>query len=81
MLRATSDGAVWIGQVRRADQEGSFKLPVAVAFPVEGRALREWPMAIDAAGGESGRQEIRFEARGGVGALHFPFYNGAMSTA
>jgi putative two-component system protein, hydrogenase maturation factor HypX/HoxX len=81
VLRATVDGAVWIGQVRRADQAGSFKLPAAVAFPVEVRALREWPMAIDAHEAAAGWQEIRYEAHGDVGALHFPFYNGAMSTA
>ncbi|MFZ2650118.1 MAG: hydrogenase maturation protein [Burkholderiaceae bacterium] len=81
VLLATLDGAVWIGHVRRADHERSFKLPTALAFPVETRNLAEWPLAIDAPEGVSGWQEIRYEARDGVGALHFPFYNGAMSTA
>jgi len=81
VLRATADGAVWIGHVRRADRDGAFKLPTALAFPAETAALPEWPAAVEAPAGASGWQEIRHEARGDVGALHFPFYNGALSTA
>ncbi len=81
VLRATVDGAVWIGHVRRADQDGAFKLPAALAFPGEVGSLPEWPIAIDAPAGASGWQEIRYEDERSVGALHFPFYNGAMSTA
>ena len=85
VLRASIDGAVWIGHVRRADKEGSFKLPAALAFPAETANLPEWPIAIDAPGDASGHasgyREIRYDAQGGVGHLHFPFYNGAMSTA
>jgi putative two-component system hydrogenase maturation factor HypX/HoxX len=81
VLRATVDGAVWIGHARRADQEGSFKLPAALAFPDETANLPEWPIALDAPPGASGWREIRYEREGDVGALHFPFYNGAMSTA
>ena len=44
-------------------------------------ALPEWPIAIDAPSAASGCREIRYEAEGGVGYLHFAFYNGAMSTA
>jgi len=71
VLRATSDGAVWIGHCRRADAEGSLKLPVALALPEQWQRLP----AIDAC------SEIRYEEHGPVGVLHFPFYNGAMSTA
>ncbi len=81
VLRATVDGAVWIGQVRRADQDDAFKLPATLAFPGEAASLPEWPIAIDAPAHASGWREIRYEAVGDVGALHFPFYNGAMSTA
>jgi putative two-component system hydrogenase maturation factor HypX/HoxX len=81
VLRATVDGAVWIGQVRRADHADSFKLPTALAFPAEAAALPEWPVAVDARDTGAGWREIRYEAHGGVGALHFPFHNGAMSTA
>ncbi|HTP71126.1 MAG TPA: hydrogenase maturation protein [Burkholderiaceae bacterium] len=80
VLRATPDGAVWIGQVRRADRGDSFKLPTALAFPAQVATLCEFPIAIDAPGA-SGWREIRYESRGDVGYLHFDFYNGAMSTA
>lgn len=73
ILRATTDGAVWIGHVKRADVEDAFKLPVAVAFPEQFAAL-----AVATAGGYD---EIRYEEDGAVGILHFAFYNGAMSTA
>jgi putative two-component system hydrogenase maturation factor HypX/HoxX len=81
VLRATRDGAVWIGHVRRSGVEADFKLPAALAFPAETAALPVWRVALDAADGSAGWQEIRFEARGEVGLLHFPFYNGAVSTA
>ena len=81
MLRATVDGAVWIGHVRRADQPASFKLPTALAFPAETAGLPDRNVAIDAPAGASGWREIRYVAEGDVGTLHFPFYNGAMSTA
>jgi len=81
VLRATVDGAVWIGHVRRADVDGAFKLPTALAFAGESAVLPEWPIAVDAPASASHWQEIRYEADGDVGALHFAFYNGAMSTA
>jgi putative two-component system hydrogenase maturation factor HypX/HoxX len=81
VLRATLDGAVWIGHVRRADRTGSFKLPTALAFPVETAALPASPSALDAPASATGWHEIRYAAEGDVGALHFDFYNGAMSTA
>jgi len=81
VLRASTDGAVWIGHVRRSDQEGSFKLPTALAFPAETANLPESQIAIDAPADASRYREIRYEAQGGVAYLHFPFYNGAMSTA
>ena len=81
LLRATADGAVWIGHVRRADPPGSFKLPAALAFPAESARLPERPIAVDAPAGTPGWREIRYEAAADVAALHFPFYNGAMSSA
>jgi len=81
VLRATVDGAVWIGHVRRSNQNGSFKLPTALAFPTETARLPECPVAIDEPAGTPGWREIRYEAAGNVGTLHFAFYNGAMSTA
>lgn len=80
VLRATVDGAVWIGHVRRTDPADTFKLPTAQAFGAEAAALPEWPLALDA-DASAGWQDIRYESDGVVGALHFDFYNGAMSTA
>lgn len=79
LLRVTTDGGVWIGRVHRADVERAIKLPAALAFADEARALPEWPLAIDAPA-NAGWRELRYEARGGVGLLHFEFHNGAMST-
>jgi putative two-component system hydrogenase maturation factor HypX/HoxX len=81
VLRATTDGAVWIGHVRRVDHDGGFKLPTALAFAPEVAQLRELPVALDAPEGSAGWQEIGYEAQDGVSTLHFPYYNGAMSTA
>ena len=78
VLRRTSDGAVWIGQARRA---GDIKLPATLAFAVESAALPDeawrdwWRVAADT------WQDIAYEESGGVGFLHFDFYNGAMSTS
>jgi putative two-component system hydrogenase maturation factor HypX/HoxX len=71
VLRATGDGAVWIGHCRRADIDGALKLPVALAFPGPWAKLPQ----------NDGYAEIHYEEHGPVGVLHFPFYNGAMSTA
>ena len=70
IVRATVDGAVWIGHARRPGTERSIKLPVAVAFP-EAAELSVLAEAID---------DIRYEEMDGVGILHFDFYNGAMGT-
>ena len=69
LARATSDGAVWIGHVREDGQ--ALKLPAASVFAAEAAGL-------PAAGGY---EPIGYEEQGGVGFLHFAFYNGAMSTA
>ncbi len=71
VLRATRDGAVWIGHCRRTDADGALKLPVALAFAQQWLELP--PI--------NGPAEMRYEEDGPVGVLHFPFYNGAMSTA
>ncbi|RAU20657.1 hydrogenase maturation protein [Paramagnetospirillum kuznetsovii] len=67
VARATVDGAVWIGHLR-AREEHALKLPaLAVLGPLE---LPETP----------GYHDIWYDERHGVGYLHFPFVNGAMST-
>ncbi len=72
LLRATFDGAVWVGHVRRLEHDPALKLPAAVAFAAEAAALPELVPAVPC--------EIRYVEHGIVGFLHFDFYNGAMST-
>ncbi len=79
VLRATRDGTVWIGHVKRIDAPGQFKLPATLAFATQCRSLPERPITIDAP--DAAWRDIRYETARGVGTLHFPFYNGAMSTA
>jgi putative two-component system hydrogenase maturation factor HypX/HoxX len=83
ILRATRDGAVWITHLRRVADDGSATLKLA-ATTVLGDALAalpELPLAADASVDGATWRPIRYEERGSVGVLHFPFYNGAMSTA
>jgi putative two-component system hydrogenase maturation factor HypX/HoxX len=82
LLRATTDGAVWIGHAKRA---GGIKLPAALAFAAESAAL---PAALLPGWWRSGTetwQDIAYEEsrsdENAVGFLHFEFYNGAMSTS
>jgi putative two-component system hydrogenase maturation factor HypX/HoxX len=76
LLRATCDGAVWIGHVKR---KGGIKLPATLAFPesaVPPATTFDWWRQAAATW-----QDIAYEEADGVGFLHFEFYNGAMSTA
>jgi putative two-component system protein, hydrogenase maturation factor HypX/HoxX len=73
LLRATRDGAVWIGHVKRIDTADQFKLPATLAFAEQSTALSEVA--------EGSWREIRYEAADGVGTLHFPFYNGAICSS
>ena len=77
LLRATADGAVWIGHVKRT---GSIKLPAALAFEQEAAALPELPLQGWWRSEAATWQDITYEEAGAVGTLHFEFYNGAMST-
>jgi putative two-component system hydrogenase maturation factor HypX/HoxX len=79
LLRATADGAVWIGHVKRKD---GIKLPATVAFAEEAVKLPELPLAAGWWSADHATwQDIRYEEADGVGFLHFDFYNGAMGTA
>lgn len=71
VVRATADGAVRIGHVKRGDSPLPIKLPAAQALP-EIAALPQLA-------GSDG--DIRYEEADGVSYLHFDFYNGAMGTA
>ncbi|HEX6733995.1 MAG TPA: hydrogenase maturation protein [Azonexus sp.] len=76
VLRATADGALWLGHVRRGD---GLKLPAIQAFAAEAAALPELPLAGWWKSPTATWQDIAYEEAGGVGFLSFEFYNGAMS--
>ncbi len=72
---ATTDGAVWIGYLRDNQSEHPFKLPATLLLKEE---ISELPEVT--ADHTSGYRDIWYEEQDEVGYLHFPFYNGAMST-
>uniref|UniRef100_UPI000577D546 hydrogenase maturation protein n=1 Tax=Bradyrhizobium diazoefficiens TaxID=1355477 RepID=UPI000577D546 len=71
LARATVDGAVWIGHVKRLAPK-SLKLPAAKVFAAEAAYLPHRPGC--------GYAPIRYREHGEVGELAFSFYNGAMAT-
>ena len=75
VCRATIDGAVWIGHLRDPAGEHPFKLPAVKLLSDEIAGLP----VIDPTG-NSGYLETWYREQNGVGYLHFPFYNGAMSS-
>ena len=77
LARATTDGAVWIGHVKRAND---IKLPATLAFPEQAAAIAAAPLAGWHPAGYDTWQDIRYEEADAVGFLHFEFYNGAMGT-
>jgi putative two-component system hydrogenase maturation factor HypX/HoxX len=82
ICRATRDGAVWITHLKAAlDEDRPFKLPAAMVLGDRLGGVPEVPVALDADPSTSTWRDIRYEEHGTVGVLHFPFYNGAMSTA
>lgn len=85
VCRATTDGAVWIGQLRpwRAPGSGlpSFKLPAVDALGERLPAgLPEVPAPLQLPAGRRTWTDMRYSERGAVGVLNFSFSNGAMST-
>lgn len=76
LLKATADGAVWIGHVKRSD---GIKLPTTLAFP-ESNAVPPAPTFDWWKQTNATWQDIAYEEADAVGFLHFEFYNGAMST-
>jgi putative two-component system hydrogenase maturation factor HypX/HoxX len=84
ICRATVDGAVWITHLKRADTaaERYFKLPSVRALELAGITVTApevtVPPRAPMPAGHTYR-EIVCEERGGVGYLHFDFYNGAMN--
>lgn len=81
ICRATVDGALWIGHLKRKiDGELNFKLPATLALTDHLADVPEMPLdPFMARHGETYR-DIWFEQKAGVGYLYFTFYNGAMDT-
>ncbi|MFF3327495.1 hydrogenase maturation protein [Streptomyces sp. NPDC002889] len=84
ICRATTDGAVWIPQLRKRREPGkpaTFKLPATTVLAGRLPALPEIPPPRDM--DQQGRTwaDIRYREEGQVGFLSFSFPGGAMSTA
>lgn len=75
ICRATRNGAVWIGHLRRAGGDVNFKLPATQVLA--GQLPNVSDMPLDSV---FGYREISYRETGLVGYLGFDFYNGAMST-
>ena len=80
ICRATVDGSVWITHLKAvADAERPFKLPSAMVLRERLDGVPEIAAPAGAAT-DSTWSDLWYEEHGHVGVLHFPFYNGAMST-
>ncbi|MGW0883130.1 enoyl-CoA hydratase-related protein [Streptomyces sp. NPDC002671] len=83
VCRATTDGAVWIPELRArtaAGQERACKLPATLALADRLPPLPEVPAPARASGGRRTWSDIRYREQGPVGVLSFSFPGGAMST-
>jgi putative two-component system hydrogenase maturation factor HypX/HoxX len=85
VCRATVDGAVWITHLKQRAGAGRshIKLPAVTALALAATPVRvpeiSAPFVAGPAAADTYR-EIRYVEDGGVGYLHFDFYNGAMNT-
>lgn len=82
ICRATVDGAIWIGQLKRKTVDNtSFKISAALALRDRLTEVPEIPFdPFSSCRGETYR-DVWYERRQDVGYLYFEFYNGAMDTA
>ena len=81
ILRATRDGAAWIGHLKKhIPGEKTFKLPAAVALGERLRHVPESSMPAEFQPDRRTYRDVFYTEKNGVGYLHFEFYNGAMST-
>jgi putative two-component system hydrogenase maturation factor HypX/HoxX len=81
ICRATLDGSVWIGHLKRnAEGELALKLPAAMALDKRLADVPEAPLDPFAPSTGETYRDIWFDQKNGVGYLHFAFYNGAMSS-
>ena len=81
ICRATRDGAVWIGQLKKIiPGEKTFKLPATRVLNGRLHDVPEVPLPRHLTANRRTYQEIWYEEKNAVGYLHFDFYNGAMSS-
>ncbi|MFD4858035.1 hydrogenase maturation protein [Streptomyces atratus] len=84
VCRATTDGAVWIPELRPRRRPGgpaTFKLPAVTALAGRLPALPEHPVPLHEEGRRHGWSDIGYREVGQAGFLSFSFPGGAMSTA
>jgi putative two-component system protein, hydrogenase maturation factor HypX/HoxX len=84
ICRATTDGAVWIPQLRRRQEPGgpkTFKLPATLALGGSLADVPHIPAPLISPPGRRTYQQIRYSETGSVGYLEFCFPGGAMSTS
>jgi putative two-component system protein, hydrogenase maturation factor HypX/HoxX len=83
ICRATTDGAIWIPQLRRRPPPGgpgTFKMPATLALGEAAAAIPEVDAPLVMPPGRRTYQEISYRESDGVGYLDFTFPGGAMST-
>ncbi len=81
ICRATRDGAVWIGHLKKIlPGEKTFKLPATLALGEALAQTPEAPLPLNLSRDRRTYKDIWYEEKGAVGYLHFDFYNGAMGT-
>jgi putative two-component system protein, hydrogenase maturation factor HypX/HoxX len=83
ICRATTDGAVWIPQLRRRPAPGgpaTCKLPATLALRGSLSGVPDLPVPLTPPPGRRTYQQISYREDGAVGYLEFSFPGGAMST-
>ncbi|MFF3783942.1 hydrogenase maturation protein [Streptomyces sp. NPDC001933] len=83
ICRATTDGAVWIPELRPRRAPGgpaTFKLPATSALAGRLSAVPERPAPLHRTGDDDTWSEIGYREEAGTGFLSFSFRGGAMST-
>lgn len=83
ICRATTDGAVWIPQLRpRRGPDGrpGFRLPATLALDERLPPVPEVPAPLQVPANRRTFSEIRYQEQDGVGFVRFAFPGGAMST-
>jgi putative two-component system hydrogenase maturation factor HypX/HoxX len=84
ICRATTDGAVWIPQLRPRPAPGgpkTYKVPATLALRGSLAGVPQVPAPLTMPAGRRTYQEISYREDSGVGYLEFSFPGGAMSTS